>query len=687
MVLGASFYTHTALFLGYAVFSVLLVLRGRRSARNYLLILAASLTALWGAVVAVEGEYGWLAWSWLPSFAAALRDLGWFGFVLALIRPDQAGRSPWQKLVAAACAIGALNCGFSFFQLHILTPIGIPLDASAMEIASSFMGLVLAENLMRNTSAERLWSLRTMMIGLVAMFGYNLLCQIPEFITNTSNDSLRIAQPLIYLLALPLFAVTAVRNSALQLQIHSSRKFVFHSTAIIFTGILLQGAAVAAYYISRFGGNTGTVLAVVLGVSSLITIGLALTSHTIRSRLRVFINENFFSYKYDYRVEWARFIGALSATEGDDTPLRVLRTLADLLDCPGGALWVRRENSLQFLPLARWCFSGEPAPIMADAPALEPFARRETAYLEMDSKDASPAVAAWRASCPSGWLVVPLRSNTRLTAIAVLHRPRAERKLGWEDNNLIELASTQLAAYLVQEEATRTLADLKQLEEFNNRIAFALHDIKNTIGQLSLLSQNVEKFGHSAEFRTDMVATIHNSVERLHQLLRRLRGEEKAEKPAEGPSQDIKALIRDFVSLKQSTGIELDLEETSQQPLYTELPDREAFVGVLEHVVNNALEATPMEARVTIAIGEAWGKVCVNVRDSGPGMTPRFIAEELFRPLRTTKGRGLGIGAYQARATMRKLGGDIEVFSKLGQGTTISLLLPFRPQAAENSAA
>ena len=39
-------------------------------------------------------------------------------------------------------------------------------------------------------------------------------------------------------------------------------------------------------------------------------------------------------------------------------------------------------------------------------------------------------------------------------------------------------------------------------------------------------------------------------------------------------------------------------------------------------------------------------------------------------------GAGMGIGAYQAKETMRDLGGDIEVSSKVGRGTTITLLLP-----------
>jgi len=48
----------------------------------------------------------------------------------------------------------------------------------------------------------------------------------------------------------------------------------------------------------------------------------------------------------------------------------------------------------------------------------------------------------------------------------------------------------------------------------------------------------------------------------------------------------------------------------------------------------------------------------------------------LFRPLRSTRAKGFGIGAYQAREVMRELGGNIDVRSKIGEGTTITLSLP-----------
>jgi signal transduction histidine kinase len=64
------------------------------------------------------------------------------------------------------------------------------------------------------------------------------------------------------------------------------------------------------------------------------------------------------------------------------------------------------------------------------------------------------------------------------------------------------------------------------------------------------------------------------------------------------------------------------------------------------------------------------------VADDGPGMTPEFIRDTLFRPFGTTKKSGYGIGAYQARELIRQMGGRLEVTSAVGEGTRVHIYLP-----------
>ena len=73
----------------------------------------------------------------------------------------------------------------------------------------------------------------------------------------------------------------------------------------------------------------------------------------------------------------------------------------------------------------------------------------------------------------------------------------------------------------------------------------------------------------------------------------------------------------------------------------------------------------------------------VSVEDTGSGMTDEFVRKRLFRPFDSTKGsQGMGIGVYHAREYMRRLGGNLEVESAEGSGTTMTLRVPI---AADNA--
>ncbi len=96
---------------------------------------------------------------------------------------------------------------------------------------------------------------------------------------------------------------------------------------------------------------------------------------------------------------------------------------------------------------------------------------------------------------------------------------------------------------------------------------------------------------------------------------------------------------------------------------------------VLRHIIGNAEDAGGVG--VTVRTSQSATQVYIAVIDEGDGMTPDFVREHLFRPFDSTKSsRGMGIGAYQTREFARAAGGDVEVVSSPGQGTTFTIVLP-----------
>jgi putative PEP-CTERM system histidine kinase len=452
---------------------------------------------------------------------------------------------------------------------------------------------------------------------------------------------------------------------------------VFHTATLVAVGVLLQGTAFAAWYVRSYGGTNGTALALTVAFGGIVGVAAALASGTIRSRVRLVINQNFFNLKYDYRMEWERAIRGLTASPERSVAERALRVLCDLLDTPGGAIWLYQESWRQFKLCGKLGVAVNIVTLQENDERIDLLRQDDRPFVECCGAEKDEARFAFFGTfIDGGWVVLPLRYRSTLVGFVVLNQPRAARELDWEDESLVRVLAMQVTAHLVQEETAQFLADARQLEDFNKRFAFIVHDIKNTIGQLSLMVRNIAQFGDKKEFRDDMVITLSNSVDRLEALLRGLTtvGANVSSGGARFQPVDIKRLLEEFVAEKVGLGYDLQLHiPTIPSPVNT---DSVALSRVLEHVVSNAFEASEPGSLVEIDVSVTGAPLKIVVTDRGTGMTQQFIEEELFRPLRSTKRGGFGVGGYQIRELMRDLGGDVSVESVLGSGTRVILSLP-----------
>jgi signal transduction histidine kinase len=118
-------------------------------------------------------------------------------------------------------------------------------------------------------------------------------------------------------------------------------------------------------------------------------------------------------------------------------------------------------------------------------------------------------------------------------------------------------------------------------------------------------------------------------------------------------------------------------------PLPPTMLDRDQFKTALTNLLINAQEAlTPTarngEIRIRTRHEDPWN--ILSIGDNGRGIPSRFIEQQLFKPFRTTKSLGLGIGLFQTKKIVEAHGGSIDVQSEEGVGTTIDIRLPTRPE-------
>jgi signal transduction histidine kinase/DNA-binding response OmpR family regulator len=96
----------------------------------------------------------------------------------------------------------------------------------------------------------------------------------------------------------------------------------------------------------------------------------------------------------------------------------------------------------------------------------------------------------------------------------------------------------------------------------------------------------------------------------------------------------------------------------------------------LTNILFNALDAMPGGGRVTLATSVEDGRVCCRIRDTGLGM-PEDVRRRVFDPFFTTKGeRGTGLGLSVVYGIVTRHGGEVDVQSRLGEGSTFTVRLP-----------
>ena len=97
---------------------------------------------------------------------------------------------------------------------------------------------------------------------------------------------------------------------------------------------------------------------------------------------------------------------------------------------------------------------------------------------------------------------------------------------------------------------------------------------------------------------------------------------------------------------------------------------------MVQNLILNATEAIADAGTITVETRTENGSALLTVADTGRGMTREFQQQHLFRPFRTTKSRGLGIGLYQCRQIVQQAGGSLVAESEEGAGTRMIVRLP-----------
>ncbi len=635
-------------------------------------VIALSVTALWALAVA-----GIDARDVTTSITELLRNLAWLSFMFALVCRNQS--SPERRAVAiiygVVAMVIAVDVGLCIADEIVghgsIAALSTALLVLRMVVAVS--ALLLVHHLYITVAPRARGGIRLAVIALALMWSMDLLLYATSYLTDHWSNSLLVGRGVLMAFAAPLFAIAVQRNGDWTLQL--SRTVAWQTLCLVATLLYAAAMLLATGAISSIGGDNARLFQAAFVIGSTTAVLTILSSPWVRAWAKVKLAKHFFRHRYDYRAEWVRFTETLGKPD-DAARLdeRIVKAVADLTDSPAGLLL--EPDGVALAIGAGWNWDRDTLPAFGADANLAQYLSSGGRIIELDTVRNDSAEPTEIACVPQwmldtdAWALVPLAHLGRLQGAILLARPPIDRALDWEDLDLLRIAGRQVASYLAEARAQEALADAQRFDEFNRRFAFIMHDIKNLVSQLALVTRNAERHADNPAFRADMIATLQDSTGRMNDLLARLSQHHN------GRAESLRAV--ELLPLVERVAA----RRRALHPI-TVTGDRSALASadpvrleqLLGHLVQNAIEASASNEPVAIIVTSDADRATVEVIDHGCGMSPSFLREQLFKPFTSTKAGGFGIGAFEARQLAEAMGGNVTVTSREGEGTCFRVVL------------
>ncbi|HBY85019.1 MAG TPA: PEP-CTERM system histidine kinase PrsK [Colwellia sp.] len=536
--------------------------------------------------------------------------------------------------------------------------------------------MVLLEQLYRNADVKVKWAIWSLIIalGMATVFDFVLFAQAA--MVNQLDFSYWYARGFIAAIGMPLILVSTRRIKDWSVDVFVSREVVFYSSMLLISGLYLLLLAIAGYVINYFGGAWGDVISIAFIILGGSVLAALLITERLRREVKVFITKHFFANKYDYRVEWLKSIEQLEIGENNDCYHTATHIICSSLNIHQGAL-IKKITPSQYHPLYQQNFQLEQNELHFLV-AVDQFCQqhgwiidiRELAMVE----ESYPGLVLDARACAQKNIdiIIPIFMNKSVYGFFLLALPEEQGVLNWEDRDLLFSISKQLSNYLSLNEANESLAESKQFDAFNRMSAFLVHDLKNIQAQLALINSNAKRHRDNPAFIDDVFETIDSATGRLDKVLTQLRNKQVVESTKK--STDVQTLIERVVEQRNIQLPHISAQLTIDSMISI---DEETFSSVLNHLLQNAQEATNESGWVKISAEIISNNLHVAIVDNGCGMSMDFIKNRLFKAFDTTKGNaGMGIGVYEAKQFAESLGGTMQVTSFENEGSIFTLVIP-----------
>jgi signal transduction histidine kinase len=237
-----------------------------------------------------------------------------------------------------------------------------------------------------------------------------------------------------------------------------------------------------------------------------------------------------------------------------------------------------------------------------------------------------------------------------------------------------------------REQMQQQMVACERLASLGTLAAGVAHEINNPLAIIGESAGWMQQLFARDEFksmsrRVDILRAldkVEKGVERASRITHQLLGFVGKFEPAVS-EVNLTQLAEEAIQLIIHEARNRDIQITRQMPssLQSIWSDAYQIRQVLLNLLTNALHAVNSKGTITVAVEDAGDSQVITVGDSGPGIAREHL-DKIFEPFFSTKspGQGTGLGLFVSRGIVEKLGGSIEVSSKLGQGASFRVRLP-----------
>ncbi len=449
--------------------------------------------------------------------------------------------------------------------------------------------------------------------------------------------------------------------------------------AVVVAGLYLFAFALITWTSILIGMPYERFGVMVLSAFTVFVLLAILISGKARRHLRNFINENFRPGLYNYRREWRHYARLMtSSSTVDDLLSNTISSLCETMMVKKGLIYAGIDRG----KTADYGLEKEEITAASLDGLMELDGGSPLVMIPVHRRNAiggghSTAEDTTHAEVP-GWVraisFLTIGGDTR--GFIAIGRKDFGRPWSEEDRDFLATITDQAALALENLLMEERYLESKQLESFNRFASFVIHDLKNTVGMLSLTAENARDNIHKREFQKDAIDTLERSVQKMRRLIDSLNAHRapaaisRAATDATAVAGDRIASLEQFAS-KKDIAIRLESEDG-----VLAFVDPSALSRIVENLLLNAVEAIVDGGTVEVGITRHGDTLTVIVSDDGPGFDRKYLEDGLFRPFMSTKKNGLGVGLVLCKSLAEAHGGSISVSSLPGGGATVKVEMP-----------